>query len=331
MSLPSYIVNWEELNLDLGDIFEGQAIRSLRDIKGKQRIKGYAESLPALEGTFKIAEKVVEEDKGIVLTGVTFSQSAWKGEDYWSLWVDDDKLFDTVYTKEIGDQKHWELIHEVKEGSVIKVLLHNVSGNSRNCWVDIEWVELLEPIGGSCPELPPIEPEIPPEPEPPVVDPKPPIIEPKPWGDGDKLVGFNYCVTIGNTSLTTMEHYKECGNMSPRDFGVSKEVEIARFRISIKVEKHTEEITMSDSQTKQIDGIRIQYLTRESLHTNPYLFDASYIYSYELIFMKEDGSTYTKSDEHTEGLYRWDYSWEGRPASIFVPVDNIQNFDGTEL
>ena len=144
MSLASYIVNWDEIEISLKEALEGKTIRSLRDIKGNQRIKGYTESIPALEGVFKIVEMVKED--AIIITGVTFSQSAWKGEDYWSLWVDDDMLFDSIYTKEIGDQKHWELIHVIKPNQTIKLLLHNVSGNSRNVWCDIEYVELLEPI-----------------------------------------------------------------------------------------------------------------------------------------------------------------------------------------
>ena len=170
MSLISYIINLDELLLDLNDKLDGKTYRSLRDIKGKQRIKGFAESIPALEGTFRIAE--MTWDKNIILTGATFSQSAWKGEDYWSFWVDDDMLFDEIYTKEIGDQKHWELIHVVKAGETAKFLIHNISGNSRNVWVDLEWVELIEELEGGCP----VEPEIPVDPEP---NPEEPV-EPNP-------------------------------------------------------------------------------------------------------------------------------------------------------
>lgn len=144
MSLPSYIINFDELELSLKDALVGETVRSHKDIKGIQRIKGYGESIPALIGTFRVAEMIC--DKTVILTGITFSQSAWKGEDYWSLWVDDDMLFDQIYTKEIGDQKHWEVIHVIKPEQTIKLLLHNVSGNSRNCWADIEYVEVVDPI-----------------------------------------------------------------------------------------------------------------------------------------------------------------------------------------
>ena len=151
MSLPSYIINFPGLFAELENLLDDNIYRSLRDIKGKQRIKGFAESIPALEGVYRVVEKTWEKD--ILITGVTFSQSGWKGEDYWSLWIDDDRIFDEVYTKEIGDQKHWELFHTIKQGETLKLLLHNKSGNSRNCWVDIEWIELDENMRHWCDDV----------------------------------------------------------------------------------------------------------------------------------------------------------------------------------
>lgn len=141
MGLPSYIINWEELKELLEDALGDLVVRSIRDVKGVQRVWGSAQSVPALRGNYKILEWTL--DKNIVITGITYSQSAWKGEDYWELWVDGDRLFETVYTKELGEQKHWEVLHPINEGQTIKVVLNNVSGNSRNVWVDVEYLDLL--------------------------------------------------------------------------------------------------------------------------------------------------------------------------------------------
>ncbi|MCG8538749.1 MAG: hypothetical protein MJA82_02265 [Clostridia bacterium] len=141
MGLPSYIINWEELKELLEDALGDLVVRSIRDVKGVQRVWGSAQSVPALRGNYKILEWTL--NKNIVITGITYSQSAWKGEDYWELWVDGDRLFETVYTKELGEQKHWEVLHPINEGQTIKVVLHNVSGNSRNVWVDVEYLDLL--------------------------------------------------------------------------------------------------------------------------------------------------------------------------------------------
>ncbi len=141
MGLPSYIINWEELKELLEDALGNLVVRSIRDVKGVQRVWGSAQSVTALRGNYKILEWTL--DKNIVITGITYSQSAWKGEDYWELWVDGDRLFETVYTKELGEQKHWEVLHPINEGQTIKIVLHNVSGNSRNVWVDVEYLDLL--------------------------------------------------------------------------------------------------------------------------------------------------------------------------------------------
>ena len=144
MSIASYIINWEELVGMLDLTVKGKDIRSIKDINGKQRIKGFAESLPAIQGVYKVMEVSFPSDT--ILTGIAFSQSGWKGEDYWSLWIDDDKLFDEIYTKETGDHKHFNLIHVIKANQTIKLLVHNNSGNSRDVWCDLEYVEILEEI-----------------------------------------------------------------------------------------------------------------------------------------------------------------------------------------
>lgn len=141
MGLPSYVINWSELKELLEDALGDLVVRSIKDVKGVQRVLGFAQNIPALQAEYKVVEWT--PDKNIVITGVTYSQSAWKGEDYWELWVDGDRLFETVYTKELGDQKHWEVLHPINAGQVVKLVLHNVSGNSRDVWVDLEFLDLL--------------------------------------------------------------------------------------------------------------------------------------------------------------------------------------------
>ena len=140
MSLPSYIINWDEIVPLLENALQEVVIKTMKDVPGTQKIKGSAVSIPALQGNFSVFEWKV--DRKIVLTGLTYSQSAWKGEDYWELWVDGDRLFETVYTKELGEQKHWEVIYPVEPMQTIKVVLSNVSGNSRDVWTDLEYLEL---------------------------------------------------------------------------------------------------------------------------------------------------------------------------------------------
>ena len=144
MGLPSYVVNFDEIFGLLEDALKDVVVRGISDIKGTQKVRGFAESIPPLQGVFKVLEHTFSEDS--VLTGITYSQSAWKGEDFWELWVGDDRVFETVYTKELGEQKHWEVVHPVEAGKTVRLLLNNESGNSRDVWVDLEYVELLGEI-----------------------------------------------------------------------------------------------------------------------------------------------------------------------------------------
>lgn len=144
MGLPNYVINWDELTTLLEKALEDVVVRSIKDVKGTQKVCGFSQSIPALQNDFKIVEWTL--DRNIVITGLTYSQSAWKGEDYWELWIDDDILFETVYTKELGEQKHWEVVHTISPGQTIKLVLHNISGNSRDVWIDFEYLDSLENI-----------------------------------------------------------------------------------------------------------------------------------------------------------------------------------------
>lgn len=141
MSLPSYVINFDELLPLLQEALSNVVIRSLKDVQGSQMVRGFSQHIPALQGEYIVLRWIL--DTNIILTGVTFSQSAWKSEDYWELWIDGDRLMETVYTKELGDQKHWEVLNPVNYNQEIMIVLHNNSGNSRDVWVDIEYIKLL--------------------------------------------------------------------------------------------------------------------------------------------------------------------------------------------
>lgn len=140
MSLISYVVNWEELKDMLDDLTKNLTARGISDVAGIQRVRGFAESIPAMQARYRAVSWDLAHN--IVITGVTVNQSSWKGEDYWELWVDNERLFETVYTKELGEQKHWEVVHPINQGQTIELILHNNSGNSRDVWVDIEYLEI---------------------------------------------------------------------------------------------------------------------------------------------------------------------------------------------
>ena len=140
MSLPSYVINWQEIYELLKGKLDNIEV-STPQYKGVSKVWGTKQGVPAIQGKFKIAEWVVPND--ISLSEITFSQSSWKSEDFWDLWIDDNKIIDRVYTKELGDKKSFNITVPIHGGQTIKAVLHNNSGNSRDVWIDIDYVDLL--------------------------------------------------------------------------------------------------------------------------------------------------------------------------------------------
>lgn len=162
MGIVKYITNIDEL----GEAFkDGVTINSTADTIKLEKLleENFKEILFLLEKLFGIAyiQSVVslqryipavnldfeikhtfEED--IRLTGIMHSQSAWKTGDNWSLYVDNVCLFENVFTKELGEHKYFSSFYEVKQGSEVKIIYHNASGNSRQVWFDLEYLKAKE-------------------------------------------------------------------------------------------------------------------------------------------------------------------------------------------
>jgi len=162
MGLIKYIANIDEL----GEAFkDGVMINTKADtIKLEKLLKeNFKEILFLLEKLFGIAyiQSVVslqryipavnldfeithtfEED--IRLTGIMYSQSAWKTGDNWGLYVDDVCLFENIFTKELGEHKYFKSFYEVRKGKEVKIVYHNVSGNSKQVWFDLELLKTRE-------------------------------------------------------------------------------------------------------------------------------------------------------------------------------------------
>ena len=123
-----------ETNINqLADIFS-----HLGEIKGEFRIDGNYLNIPAVINDYTIT---FTYNYDLYLIGVDFSLTGWKKEDTWSLMIDDKIAFNKVNTKEIGDRKYFQLPYLIKAGSLIKVILNNNSGNSRQMWTDLYYVK----------------------------------------------------------------------------------------------------------------------------------------------------------------------------------------------
>ena len=200
MSLPKYIINFEELTDDLkkrllhliDDELRGKYpelntndIESLlEDLKGllpslqydmlKKRIENFIyfehNGIQKNEGRLLDIPPIVMEnkenfifDKDVFLTGLHFNQTGWKKEDTYTLEINKEKIIDNATTKEIGEHKYFNTFYKVNADTPISFILNNNSGNSRQTMVDLEYL-----IGEIVTPEPPIE--DPTEPENPTID-----------------------------------------------------------------------------------------------------------------------------------------------------------------
>jgi hypothetical protein len=104
---------------------------------GNQRIQGYYKYVPPGRHDY-IIEFISKDD--IYLTALTMSQIGWKLEDTWSLRVDGNDVFTNISTKEVAEKKSFTRYMKVDADVKIEFVLHNKSGNSRQLWVDFEYV-----------------------------------------------------------------------------------------------------------------------------------------------------------------------------------------------
>ena len=179
MSLPKYVVNFDELTDDLKQMLLKLIDNELKNkyqqlntnniqalleklkkllpsvkyeglknkidtliqgkAKGTQKLEGRLLDVPAIIRENKIIFKF---DKDIYLTGLHFNQTGWKKEDRYSLEVNKNIIIDNISTKEIGEHRHFNTYFKVKANVPISFILHNNSGNSRQIMIDLEYIEI---------------------------------------------------------------------------------------------------------------------------------------------------------------------------------------------
>ena len=178
MSLPRYIINFEELTDDLkkrllhliDDELRGKYpelntndIESLlEDLKEllpslqydmlKKRIENFIyfehNGIQKNEGRLLDIPPIVMEnkedfvfDKDVFLTGLHFNQTGWKKEDTYTLEINKEKIIDNATIKEIGEHKYFNTYYPVIRDTPISFILHNLSGNSRQTIIDLEYIK----------------------------------------------------------------------------------------------------------------------------------------------------------------------------------------------
>ncbi|MBV4417291.1 hypothetical protein [Clostridium tyrobutyricum] len=194
MSLPKYIINFDELEdqlkkdlleliddamkgkypqLNTGNLesllsqievllpdekYKGLKNKIEQFILGKytgtKKIQGALLDVPAIVGDYK-NEFIF--DKDVYLSGIHLNQTGWKKEDRYSVEINKNRIIDSATTKEIGEHKYFNTYYKVNANTPISFILHNLSGNSRQCTIDLEYIEGKETtVDPTSPENPDI-------------------------------------------------------------------------------------------------------------------------------------------------------------------------------
>jgi len=135
-------IDIESIDLEsLGNLLTGnfeQIIELLNELMQKtyiQKSKSLTFDIPAIQSDY---EKTIVFDNSCRLTGICFSQTGWKDSDCFSLYLDNELIFDKIYTKEMGQYKHFNGHNRCSE---LKIVYHSNSGNSKLVWFDVDYLE----------------------------------------------------------------------------------------------------------------------------------------------------------------------------------------------
>lgn len=181
MSLPKYVVNWEELteplkkqllkliveafkdkypqidtdNIEelleaMSDLLPAEHYKDLarkiddfvyKKIEGIQKVEGALLDIPPI---IKKTQYDFKYEKDVYLTGFHVDQNGWKKEDRYHLIIDKKYVIKNAATKEIGEHKYFNTYFKVIANTPISFILENNSGNSRETMIDLEYIEGTE-------------------------------------------------------------------------------------------------------------------------------------------------------------------------------------------
>lgn len=178
MGLPKYIINFDELIKRLGNDIENivrdylsnnintdciDNINALLDIikdklpenkyigitkkikeilifkhNGVFKIDGKLMHIPAIKKDYK--EYFIFE-KNIYITGISCDMTGWKKDDRIDLIVNKNKIIDNKTIKEIGEHIYFNTYFSVNANTPIFFIFKNLSGNSRQIGIDLEYIK----------------------------------------------------------------------------------------------------------------------------------------------------------------------------------------------
>ena len=164
--IEGLLVDIESLLAEIEDLSPDEKYKGLKNrieqfllykYDGTQQVQGGIIDIPAIMKDYK---KDFIFDKDVFLTGLHLNQTGWKKEDRYSLVINKNKIIDSATTKEIGEHKYFNTYYKVNANTPVSFILHNLSGNSRQALIDLEYIQgkkvTIDPVEPKNPDVPDI-------------------------------------------------------------------------------------------------------------------------------------------------------------------------------
>jgi hypothetical protein len=104
-------------------------------------VKGFNLNVPATQGVYNYNYTLLED---MELVSIAIACSTYDVSDYWEVVVGDEKICETIYTKElpesVGMGNYLSVVYPVIQNTVITMYYYNNSGNAKQVWFNFKFL-----------------------------------------------------------------------------------------------------------------------------------------------------------------------------------------------
>lgn len=103
-------------------------------------VKGLRLPVPAMAGAY---EAIYQPEVDVEFVELKVAASGYADGDWWELLVGEEKLFETIYTKELPEVAPAGpagLVYPVPAGTSIRFVFHNDTSTSKTLWMELRFL-----------------------------------------------------------------------------------------------------------------------------------------------------------------------------------------------
>lgn len=157
MTLPNYIVNWDEMYKYLIDNLDTISYDSIKDVQGVQKSQGFQHRLDNSSPADKIDLVTWYAPTSMVITAISLGEEDWENGNTWSVTINEEEIMKDIRTLSDGSKTNWKVVQPLNEGDVVRVSKSKgdklMSGRS---WINIEYIDVLDDLYDVRPQPPSI-------------------------------------------------------------------------------------------------------------------------------------------------------------------------------